>query len=77
MWIWCKVERLHRVEGGRRIYRSIEDLGPGVIKINDGLWFVIGRRGVKEYDGRFLRRVVIISKVGIKFGRDHDVIWLS
>ena len=53
--------RFDRVEGGRRIYRSIEDLGPGVIKINDGLWFVIGRRGVKEYDGRFLRRVVIIS----------------
>ena len=65
----------HRQEGEYRVYRLYQGLGVAEHHIGGGLLLVFDRRGVKEWDGRVLRKWVEVSRAGLKMGADQPVLW--
>jgi len=60
-----------RVEGRNRVYRKVEKVfGQYTRRIGDDIVLVFESIAVKEWDGRVLRKRVVVRQVGFKHGGD-------
>ena len=59
----------------RGVFRLVRGFGPAEFDTPMGFVLVYEWNGVKEWDGRVLRRWVEVTRVGFKMGPTHPVYW--